>query len=259
MDISQFSKCLKDMVRTHDEIVVPGLGSFTAQNIPASVEEDGTPVPPYRKIAYIPAEKEDDGTFLRFLAKYLPEGSDAEGELRDFIQDFCGEMEQKHTVTLEGLGEMKATGHKIYYFVPDTSFFQYPDVPGQESVGTLLPEDYADEESRPIELSAEKWAKADEEEDAAAQEKKAPEEPVKNAPKPADPEKPEEPEQPEEPEEEPEPESPQARLFGNILLILFVVLIFLMIAVTLFKDMPWMSNLLDHLLYTKEELEILGK
>lgn len=259
MDISQFSKCLKDMVRTHDEIVVPGLGSFTAQNIPASVEEDGTPVPPYRKIAYIPAEKEDDGTFLRFLAKYLPEGSDAEGELRDFIQDFCGEMEQKHTVTLEGLGEMKATGHKIYYFVPDTSFFQYPDVPGQESVGTLLPEDYADEESRPIELSAEKWAKADEEEDAAAQEKKAPEEPVKKAPKQADPEKPKEPEQPEEPEEEPEPESPQARLFGNILLILFVVLIFLMIAVTLFKDMPWMSNLLDHLLYTKEELEILGK
>ncbi|MBQ3659503.1 MAG: hypothetical protein II963_05035, partial [Bacteroidales bacterium] len=160
--------------------------------------------------------------------------------------------------TLEGLGEMKATGHKIYYFVPDTSFFQYPDVPGQESVGTLLPEDYADEESRPIELSAEKWAKADEEE-AAAQEKKAPEEPVNKAPEPADPEKPEETGQPEEPEVEPEPESPQASLFGNILLILFVVLIFLMIAVTLFKDMPWMSNLLDHLLYTKEELEILGK
>lgn len=259
MDISQFSKCLKDMVRTHDEIVVPGLGSFTAQNIPASVEEDGTPVPPYRKIAYIPAEKEDDGTFLRFLAKYLPEGSDAEGELRDFIQDFCGEMEQKHTVTLEGLGEMKATGHKIYYFVPDTSFFQYPDVPGQESVGTLLPEDYADEESRPIELSAEKWAKADEEEDAAEHEKKAPEEPANKTPKPEERKKPEVPEEPEEPEEEPEPESPQARLFGNILLILFVVLIFLMIAVTLFKDMPWMSNLLDHLLYTKEELEILGK
>lgn len=258
MDISQFSKCLKDMVRTHDEIVVPGLGSFTAQNIPASVEEDGTPVPPYRKIAYIPAEKEDDGTFLRFLAKYLSEGSDAEGELRDFIQDFCGEMEQKHTVTLEGLGEMKATGHKIYYFVPDTSFFQYPDVPGQESVGTLLPEDYADEESRPIELSAEKWAKADEEE-TAAHEKKAPEESANKAPEPADPKKSEVPEEPEEPEEEPEPESPQARLFGNILLILFVVLIFLMIAVTLFKDMPWMSNLLDHLLYTKEELEILGK
>lgn len=249
MDISQFSKCLKDMVRTHDEIVVPGLGSFTAQNIPASVEEDGTPVPPYRKIAYIPAEKEDDGTFLRFLAKYLPEGSDAEGELRDFIQDFCGDMEQKHTVTLEGLGEMKATGHKIYYFVPDTSFFQYPDVPGQESVGTLLPEDYAEEESRPIELSAEKWAKADEEQ-AAAEEKKAPEEPVNKAPEPAE---------PEEPEEEPEPESPLSRLIGNILLILFVVLIFLMIAITLFKDMPWMSNLLDHLLYTKEELEILGK
>ena len=48
-------------------------------------------------------------------------------------------------------------------------------------------------------------------------------------------------------------------MIGNILLILFVVLIFIMIAVTLFKDMPWMSNLLDHLLYNKEELELLGK
>lgn len=254
MDISQFSKCLKDMVRTHDEVVVPGLGVFTAQMEPASVAEDGTPVPPYRKISYSPAEKEDDGTFLRYLAKYLPEGSDAETEMQDFIQDLCGEMEQKRSVMLEGLGELKATGHKLYYFVPDTGFFEYPDVPGQEAVGTLLPEDYAEEESRPIELSGEKWAKPTPEAEAKTQPETQP------APKsePATPPTPAP--QPEE-EEEPNPldQNPKFILLGNILLILFVILIFLMIAVTLFKDMPWMSNLLDHLLYTKEELELLGK
>ena len=256
MDISQFSKCLKDMVRTHDEVVVPGLGSFSAQNIPAAMAEDGTPTPPYRKISYSPAEKEDDGTFLRYLAKYLPEGSDAESELRDFIQDFCGEMEQKRSVALEGLGEMKATAHKIYYFIPDTSFFEYPDVPGQESVGTLLPEEYAEDESRPIELSAEKWAKAEPEEESPAEpqpKESTPREEAKTTPTPAP--------EPEESEAEQNPldQNPRIILIGNILLILFVVLIFIMIAVTLFKDMPWMSNLLDHLLYNKEELELLGK
>ena len=259
MDISQFSKCLKDMVRTHDEVVVPGLGVFTAQNIPASVEEDGTPTPPYRKISYIPVDKEDDGTFLRYLAKYLPEESDAEGELRDFIQDLCGEMEEKRSVLLEGIGELKATGHKIYYFVPDTSFFEYPDVPGQESVGTLLPEDYAEEESRPIELSGEKWAKPEPEAEPITQPETQPAGQSEPITEPAAPPTSPAP-QPEE-EEEPNPldQNPRFILLGNILLILFVILIFLMIAVTLFKDMPWMSNLLDHLLYTKEELELLGK
>ena len=31
MDISVFSKCLKDLLQRNDEIVVPGLGVFTAQ------------------------------------------------------------------------------------------------------------------------------------------------------------------------------------------------------------------------------------
>ena len=255
MDIELFSKCLKDLLLKSDEVVVPSLGTFTAQTMPADVAEDGTPIPPYRKISYSLAGGEDDGFFLRWLAKYLPEGSDAATELQDFIEDLSGELDQKHSVDLAGIGTLKATGHKIYYFCCSNDLFQYPDVPGQESVEAMLPEDLAEEESRPIELSTEKWAKPGEEvvEEKPAQSQPEPqEEPEATAtPQPA----------PEPgPEEEPEiEESPRARLIGNILLILFVILIFLIIAVILLKDLPWMSNLLDHLLYTKEELEILGK
>ena len=250
MDIELFSRCLKDMLLRSDEVNVPSLGCFTAQTVPASQEEDGTPIPPYRKISYSAAEKEDDGTFLRWLAKYLPEGSDAESEYPDFIQDLCGELDQKRSLELEGIGTLKATAHKIYYFICNNDLFVYPDVPGQEAVGAMLPEDLAEEESRPIELSTEKWAKPEEEEAEQPQPEPAPQ--PAEAPAQA-------PQIQEEPQEDPEPESPASRLIGNILLVLFVVLIFMMIAVTLFKDMPWMSNLLDHLLYTKEELEILGK
>lgn len=252
MDIELFSKCLKDLLLKNDEVVVPGLGTFTAQTMPADVAEDGTPIPPYRKISYSLAESEDDGFFLRWLAKYLPEGSDAAIELQDFIEDLSGELDQTRSVDLAGIGTLKATGHKIYYFCCSNDLFQYPDVPGQESIEAMLPEDLAEEESRPIELSTEKWAKPGTEE----KEEPTPE-PSQLQPEPEAPAKPE---PTPEPEEEPEPEeSPSARLIGNILLILFVILIFLIIAVILLKDLPWMSNLLDHLLYTKEELEILGK
>ena len=248
MDLELFSKCLKDLVRSHDEVVVPGLGTFTAQNVPGSVAEDGTSIPPYRKISYSTAEREDDGLFLRFLAKYLPEGTDASQAWQDFIEDFSGELDEKKSVMIEGVGELRATARKIYYFIGDTANFEYPDVPGQESVGALLPEEYAEQESRPIELDTAKWAKDDEpEDDATLEDSKTPAEPATEAA-----------EEIAEESDEPEP-SPRSRLIGNILLIAFVVMIFMMIAVTLLKDLPWMSNLLDHLLYTKEELQILGK
>ena len=273
MDIELFSKCLKYLLLRSDEIVVPGLGTFSAQTMPASQEEDGTPIPPYRKISYSPAEKEDDGTFLRWMAKFVHKEVDETRELfRDFIEDLSGEMDEARCVELEGLGALRSTGHKIYYFTCNNDLFVYPDVPGQESVGAMLPEELADEESKPIELSDEKWAREDAE-SAELQpgpdsgqptgDGEAPEQKKQRASKSGrrrtqvidlNPETvPEEDEVPE------EPENPRNRMIGNILLILFVLLIFLMIAVTLFKDMPWMDNLLDHLLYTKEELEILGK
>ena len=251
MDVNLFSKCLKELLRNHDEVVVPGLGTFSAQMVPAAVSEDGTPTPPYRKISYSPAEKEEDGFFLRWLAKDLPEGSDAAQQLQDFLVDLFGELDASRPVDLGDLGQMRATARKIYYFTGNTSVFEYPDVPGQESVEAMLPEDLAEEESRPIELSTEKWARADYEEPAAAPEP-APE------PEPTPEQKPK-PEPTPEPEETPAPEDPRITMIGNILLIIFVVLIFIVIAVILLKDLPWMSNLLDHLLYTKEELEILGK
>ena len=254
MDISLFAKCLKYLLLKNDEVNVPGLGCFTAQTVADSVEEDGTPIPPYRKIAYSTAEKEDDGFFFRWLAKFLPAGSDAEREFREFIEDLSGEMDQTRCVELEGLGTLRSTGHKIYYFTCNNDLFIYPDVPGQESVGPMLPEDLADEESKPIELSDEKWAREDSGQEDSLPEKEP--EPRHTRRRAIDLNIDKQPEEEETPEE---PESPCNRLIGNILLMAFVVLIFLMIAVTLFKDMPWMSNLLDHLLYTKEELEILGK
>jgi len=272
MDIALFSKCLKDLILKHDEVIIPGLGTFTAQTMPASVAEDGTATPPYRKVAYSPSDDNDDGTFLRFLAKYLPEGSDVPTELQDFILDLTGDLDQTRSVILEGIGELKATPRKTFYFTGNTDIFVYPDVPGQESVSDLLPEDLAEEESKPIELSGDRWAKAEEgsEEASTAQPKsqkktgaghKAQAEPKeKQEPQQADLQEENPKAKPEPAEETPdEPESPRNVLIGNILLIIFVLLIFAMIAVTLFKDMPWMSNLLDHLLYTKEELEILGK
>ena len=251
MDISVFSKCLKDLLLRNDEVVVPGLGTFMVQVVADEVDEDGNPIPPYRKISYSTAEKEDDGLFLRWIAKYLPDGTDASQTWQDFIEDFSGELDEKKSVVIKGVGELRASARKIYYFVSDTENFEYPDVPGQESIGALLPEDYAEEESKPIELDTDKWIKQEDNTPSPTPEQPAGEPAHKPEPAPV----------PEEAAEEDDTPAPSRTsiLIGNILLIIFVVIIFLMIAVSLLKDLPWMSNLLDHLLYTKEELQILGK
>lgn len=250
MTIDLFSNCLKELLRTNDEVVVPGLGTFSAQIVPADVDENGAPTAPYRKILYSQAEKDDDGLFLRWLAKSLPEGSDAALELQEFLIDLCGDLDANREVSLGDLGQMHSSARKMYYFVSNTEVFEYPDVPGQESIATMLPEEFFDEDSKPIELTDEPGAEHDEpepllelvEDDEAGEEAAAAAVAANEAPA-----------------EEQFEDSPRNTLIGNILLIAFVVLIFLMIAVTLLKDLPWMSNLLDHLLYTKEELEILGK
>ena len=255
MTIDLFSNCLKELLRTNDEVVVPGLGTFSAQIVPAGVDENGAPTAPYRKILYSQAEKEDDGLFLRWLAKYLPEGSDAAQELQEFLIDLCGDLDANREVALGDLGQMHSSARKMYYFVSNTGVFEYPDVPGQESIATMLAEDYFDEDSIPIEFSDENLLGDGQDgyyDDGVADEQTDDGHVVtESEPETTDPAA--------DAAGQEQPENPRNQLIGNILLIVFVVLIFLMIAVTLLKDLPWMSNLLDHLLYTKEELEILGK
>ena len=53
MDISLFSKCIKDLIVENDEVDVPYLGTFKAEMMPATYSDRQTTIhPPYRKISF---------------------------------------------------------------------------------------------------------------------------------------------------------------------------------------------------------------
>ncbi len=284
MDVAIFSKCLKDLLLQHDEVVVPGLGAFLARTVYAREASDGSFTPPQRKISFSPARKEDDGLFLRFLKRYLPDGSDAAEQLQSFVMDLFLEADIARPVNLPGLGILKANARKTFYFVPTEEIFVYPEslqgdvepdidsLPADEA--DLSPEAGAAAASAAAErapfpgtaarAAAESAAQAAVQGIASPQRKGGSRAVASENGTPAN--------HPaatgdgaadrsagtEARRGEPA-DGPRSILIGNCLLMAFVLLIFAMIAVTLFKDTPWMSNLLDHLLYTREELEILGK
>lgn len=255
MDVAIFSKCLKDLLLQHEEVAVPGLGVFLAQTVHAKESSDGTFTPPQRKITFSPAYKEDDGLFLRFLKRYLPAGSDAEKQLQSFVMDLTLDTDISRPVALPGLGTLKANARKTLYFVPTEDIFVYPESLQGEG------EPNAGYDAADADYAADTTADAAAEAAPAAAETIAPgsDAPAGNAAAveaeaagPAS-------GSTAQTSRRESADSPRSIIIGNCLLICFVLLIFAMIAVTLFKDTPWMSNLLDHLLYTREELEILGK
>ena len=53
MDIDLLSKMVKELILDNDKVVLPGLGCFTAEIIPASFSDKGYTInPPYRRLSF---------------------------------------------------------------------------------------------------------------------------------------------------------------------------------------------------------------
>ena len=318
MDITFFSKCLKDLVIVNDVVTVPGLGCFIATNVPASFSDQGRTInPPYRKLSFRAVSKDDGSLFLDALKKSLPAGKNPENELLEFITEFKKELNQKRSVTLEGLGTMRATAEKDYFFVASDDMEIYPEGLGLEPIAikthivknqsvettTMAVHEPIEEafteveqatevvEEKEVEEAISTKAEVEEGEIAPQPEPRiAPEiEPeseqeTETAPEPEtrialeiEPEPELEPEQEQEPqpehkaESEPEPKPAPARMKKHLpwwiwpLIVLAAFIIFL-IVIYVFKNqlspfsdriIDGIDNMLNNLLYSDEELEII--
>lgn len=291
-DVDIFAGCLKDLLLENDVVTVPGLGSFMTRLMPASFSDLGRTInPPYRKLSFRAAEMGDPKPFIDYLTTLLPEGQDVGEWLQTFVAGFKEELDKTKRVDLAALGAMRATEQNDYFFVASEDLDIYPEGMGLEPVtiktSTLIePEPIFELESEP----------AEEPETEVAQPAE-PETEVTEEPSPAAPEEDvaieleSEPEQPAETAETPEatetpatvapaaevpaaaaPSAPVQekpaskprrciKWWAVVLIVLAVLLIFLILSV-IFKDqLPWgeaVDNIINHLLYSEEELRILN-
>jgi nucleoid DNA-binding protein len=229
MDISLFSKCVKDLIVENDRVDVPYLGSFTAEMLPATYSDHQTTIhPPYRKMSF---HKEnislEQGRML--LEKVMKESDvslDQAGvELGWCLSRLSSELEGHKSCKLPGLGVMRANARNEFFFVPDDHLDIWPDGVGFEPISIKVSEK---EQEREVVPAAE---------------------PVP-ATKPV-------PAMPGWTVQEKQEPRRQVRPVRLVLIILALLVVLFIIAAYVFTDE--MSPILDRLLYTKEELELLRR
>lgn len=128
MDIDLLAKMVKELILDNDRVVLPGLGSFVAEVVPSTFSDRGYTInPPYRKLYF--RAKPDEG---RELADFYARSNNIAPEIADkIIRDFVLELKDvlfaKKTVVFPGLGRLRATKENAVFFVSDEDLDIYPD------------------------------------------------------------------------------------------------------------------------------------
>jgi len=222
MEIGIFSKCVKDLIVDLDQVGIPGLGVFFAENVPASFSDKGNTInPPSRKMYFrreVVPFTEDIAILatIRDLLDVTPE--QAKTELDWCLSRIHSELSGNRSCLLPGLGEMKSTSGGEYFFIPEENLDICAESFGLEPVSVKIPAVPAD----------------------------------------ATPEPPAQPKVQTQPKEQPQPKPRRGHVALTIILILILILI--VAAIIGFRFFPEeMDEIINTLLYTPEELEVLGR
>lgn len=135
MDIDLLSKMVKELILDNDKVVLPGLGAFVAEMVPATFSDKGYTInPPYRRL-YFRSKPDEDDALARFYA--TSNGVDfavADKVVREFIAELKSILYIRKAVAFPGLGRMRATKENTVFFIADEDLDIYPEGMGLEPI-----------------------------------------------------------------------------------------------------------------------------
>ena len=268
MDIDLLAKMVKEAILDHDMVTLPGVGCFVAELMPSTFSDKGYTInPPYRRLFFSPRQGND--TILRdlYVDANRADGVDApmaERILTEFLAEMKEILKVRKTVVFPGLGRLRATRENHFFFVADEDLDIWPEGLGLAPISLKThvetPEEVASAVAGLAELMAEPVAEPVEEIPGQAGNDGGEAEPVVEAEPAVEPETVAEPV-----EEIPgqagndggEPETvrkPFPRFWKVALIVLGVIVVLLVLFALVGRLAP---GLVDRLLYSPEELEIL--
>ena len=277
MDIDLLSKMVKELILVNDRVTLPGVGAFVAEMVPASFTDRGYTInPPYRRLVFrqgVSQEKDHLMADMYASANNIDREM-AEKLLREFLKGMVEELRKRKMLVFTGLGRLRATRENNFFFICDENLDIFPEGMGLEAVSLKSHSkpkelDFSEVDAvvnSPAESPAEPAAESPAEPSA-----ESPAEPSAEpaAESPAEPAADSPAESPAEPrwwlgETEPEEEDEQhasiwkkgwfVAVFSICCLLLLAALAFALFLL-LARTQP---ELIDSLLYTEEELEILN-
>ena len=137
MDLKLFSDMLKDLLSANDSVALGGLCRFMVEDVAASFSDRGFTInPPYRKIVFKSDGGGTDTLLADFYASSNPDVNpdEARKALADFVAQLRQRLFSEETVTLPGLGRMRATRGNVVIFIQDENLNLFPQYDWLEPV-----------------------------------------------------------------------------------------------------------------------------
>jgi len=128
MNIELLAKMVGELILDHDEVALPGLGTFVAEMVPASFSDKGFTInPPYRKLSFRQREG-SDSLLIDFYARVNDvDKPAAERMISQFVTELRMDLTSKKSVVFPKLGKLRATKENHFFFVPDEDLSIYPE------------------------------------------------------------------------------------------------------------------------------------
>lgn len=135
MDIDLLSKMVKELILDNDKVVLPGLGAFVAEIVPASFADKGYTInPPYRRLYFRSRPDEGEALAQFYASTNNVELAVADRIIKDFVVELKSVLYAKKVVVFPGLGRLRATKENTVFFVADEDLDIYPDGFGLEPI-----------------------------------------------------------------------------------------------------------------------------
>ena len=289
MDIDLLARMVKELIISHDQVGLPGVGTFVAEMVPASFSDKGYTInPPYRRLSFYPSRLEDTLLIDFYAVSNQLDPETARTYITQYLAELKSVLQERKSIILPGLGRLRATKENALFFVADEGLDIYPagvglrpvslkshvleeepvviDVPppvsGREvepipqPVIEAEPEEIPEEapEEVPEPVPVEEVTPAEEIPEEISEERLEPV-PVEEIVPEEEPEPEPEPESVPEPEPEPEKRKRARWIVPTLVSVLAVAVVALATFIILAQVAP---DFIDSLLYTPEELQIIN-
>lgn len=135
MDIDLLAKMIGELILERDEVSLPGLGTFVAEEVEAAFSDKGFTInPPYRHLSFRQRVTRDNALTLLYARDNSVSEEEAEVIVNGFIRQLGAVLREKKNVILPGLGRLRATKQNNFFFVQDHDADIYPQGFGLESL-----------------------------------------------------------------------------------------------------------------------------
>ena len=148
MDIDLLAKMVKELIVEHDQVGLPGVGTFVAEMIPATFSDKGFTInPPYRRLSFYPSRLEDSLLIDFYAGSNQISREASSAYITQYLAELKDVLLERKTIVLPGLGRLRATRENALFFVPDEDLDIFPEGIG---LGPVSLKSHGGEEQEPV-------------------------------------------------------------------------------------------------------------